>query len=112
MQKPPRAQIGLTGDAKRALPSHGYVSAADVAHLAGVSQSAVSRTFTPGASVFSGTRSKVLRAANDLGYRANFLPQALMRHREPEALEGILTSVPAGLIVRHSTVVPPGHENL
>ena len=58
-----------------------YVSSSDVAQLAGVSQSAVSRTFTAGASVSPATREKVLAAANSLGYRPNFLPQALMSSR-------------------------------
>ena len=58
-----------------------YVSSSDVARLAGVSQSAVSRTFTEGASVSGATREKVLAAARALGYRPNFLPQALMSSR-------------------------------
>jgi DNA-binding LacI/PurR family transcriptional regulator len=45
------------------------VTATDVASLAKVSQSAVSRTFTPGASVSEETREKVLKAARTLGYR-------------------------------------------
>ena len=39
-----------------------------MANLAEVSQSAVSRTFTPGASVSPKTREKVLKAARELGY--------------------------------------------
>jgi DNA-binding LacI/PurR family transcriptional regulator len=58
-----------------------YVSSMDVARLAGVSQSAVSRTYTPGASVSPATRERVLSAARTLGYRPNLLPQALMSHR-------------------------------
>ncbi|NOW45976.1 DNA-binding LacI/PurR family transcriptional regulator [Novosphingobium sp. SG751A] len=45
------------------------VSADDVARMAQVSRSAVSRTFTPGASVAPQTRAKVLAAAQALGYR-------------------------------------------
>jgi DNA-binding LacI/PurR family transcriptional regulator len=41
----------------------------DVARLAGVSQSAVSRVFTPGASVSERTSQKVRDAARELGYR-------------------------------------------
>jgi DNA-binding LacI/PurR family transcriptional regulator len=37
----------------------------DVARLAGVSRSAVSRAFTPGASISAGAREKVLKAAAD-----------------------------------------------
>lgn len=40
-----------------------WIKAEDVARLAGVSRSAVSRTFTPGASVSEKTRQKVLSAA-------------------------------------------------
>ncbi|MDX1736913.1 MAG: LacI family DNA-binding transcriptional regulator, partial [Alphaproteobacteria bacterium] len=44
------------------------VNSYDVAKLAGVSRSAVSRTFTNGASVSKETRNKVLKAAEELGY--------------------------------------------
>ena len=39
------------------------VSAQDVAARAGVSRSAVSRAFTPGASVSAATRARVMKAA-------------------------------------------------
>lgn len=57
------------------------VSASKVAELAGVSRSAVSRTFTDGASVSPVTRDKVLRAAAKLGYHVNALARGLIRHR-------------------------------
>jgi DNA-binding LacI/PurR family transcriptional regulator len=41
----------------------------DVARAAGVSQSAVSRAFTPGASIAPATRERVLSAARSLNYR-------------------------------------------
>lgn len=50
----------------------------DVARLASVSQSAVSRTFTPGASVSAKTREKVMKAAAELGYRPNALARAVI----------------------------------
>ena len=53
----------------------------DVARLAKVSQSAVSRTFTPGASVSADTRDRVLRAARELGYRPNALARAMISGR-------------------------------
>lgn len=53
----------------------------DVAELAGVSRSAVSRTFTAGASVAPATREKVLAAAKALGYRVNFLARGLSQQR-------------------------------
>ena len=53
----------------------------DVARLAGVSQSAVSRTFTPGASVSELTQRKVLEAARRLGYRPNAHARSLITKR-------------------------------
>ena len=57
------------------------VSAKDVAELAGVSRTAVSRTFTPGASVAPETRSKILAAAEKLGYQVNNLARGLITSR-------------------------------
>lgn len=52
-------------------------TAMDVARLAGVSQSAVSRTFTVGASVSGKTRDKVMKAAEAIGYRPNYIARSL-----------------------------------
>jgi len=57
---------------------HGKVTSHEVAALAGVSRSAVSRSFTPGASVSPRTREKVLAAAAELGYRPNALARSLI----------------------------------
>lgn len=57
------------------------VTLQDVAVRAGVSKSAVSRTFTPGASVSPKTRAKVEQAAAELGYRTNFLASSLTTGR-------------------------------
>lgn len=57
-----------------------FVSAQEVAERAGVSRSAVSRTFTSGASVSPKTRQKVLDAAEALGYHVNHLARGLMRN--------------------------------
>lgn len=57
------------------------VTAHDVARLAGVSQSAVSRTYTKGASVAPKTREKVEAAAAALGYRPNFVARSLITRR-------------------------------
>ncbi|KNG92857.1 LacI family DNA-binding transcriptional regulator [Pseudaestuariivita atlantica] len=54
------------------------VTAHQVAERAGVSQSAVSRVFTPGASVSETTRKKVRAAADALGYRPNVLARSLI----------------------------------
>lgn len=56
------------------------VSQIDVARLAGVSQAAVSRTFTPGASVSSQIREQVLTAAEQLGYRPNAIARSLIKN--------------------------------
>lgn len=53
----------------------------DVALLAGVSTSAVSRAFTEGASVSPAMRAKVERAATELGYSPNFLASSLTTGR-------------------------------
>jgi len=58
-----------------------FVTAADVAEHAGVSRSAVSRTFTPGASVSDEFRARILSAAGHLGYRVNRLAQGLTNAR-------------------------------
>jgi DNA-binding LacI/PurR family transcriptional regulator len=66
--------------ARRAKPApKSFVSAEQVAERAGVSRSAVSRTFTPGASVSEDTRRRVMTAATELGYHVNHLARGLMR---------------------------------
>ncbi len=62
-----------------ALP--GWATAADVAVRAGVSRSAVSRTFTPGASVSQATRERVLKAADELGYQVNRLARSVIQRQ-------------------------------
>ncbi len=57
------------------------VTAREVAELAGVSISAVSRTFTAGASVSAMTREKVMAATQSLGYHPNALARSLMTGR-------------------------------
>ncbi len=57
------------------------VTSVDVARLAEVSQSAVSRTYTPGASVSDATRTRVLDAARKLGYRPNAIARSLITKR-------------------------------
>jgi DNA-binding LacI/PurR family transcriptional regulator len=57
------------------------VTSAQVAALAGVSQSAVSRVFTPGASASKKTIEKVRAAADKLGYRPNALARGLITGR-------------------------------
>jgi len=65
--KPSRAPEGIRG----------RVTAYDVARLAGVSQSAVSRAFTLGKSISPRTLRKVEEAAHELGYRPNLIARSL-----------------------------------
>ncbi|KAA9029989.1 LacI family DNA-binding transcriptional regulator [Niallia endozanthoxylica] len=57
------------------------VNAKDVARLAGVSQSSVSRVFFGGASVSEKTRQKVLAAAEELGYIPNEFARSLITNK-------------------------------
>lgn len=63
---------------------------ADVAQRAKVSPSAVSRTFTPGASVSKKTRQRVMKAAQELGFQPNVLARSLMTGRS--ALIALVTN--------------------
>jgi DNA-binding LacI/PurR family transcriptional regulator len=58
-----------------------WVTSLEVARLAGVSRSAVSRCFTPGASIAERTKQRVLRAADQLGYRPNAIARSLNTQR-------------------------------
>ena len=69
-----------------------FVSAQDVAEHAGVSRSAVSRAFTPGASIAPATLARVQEAAFALGYQVNHLARGLHAHRSQ--LVGLVTSDP------------------
>lgn len=55
------------------------VTSFDVARAAGVSQPAVSRAFTPGASITKEKRDRVLAAARDLGYVPNVFASSLSK---------------------------------
>ena len=67
-----------------------FVSAQEVAERAGVSRSAVSRAFTPGASVAPATLARVQEAADALGYQVNDLARGLLAHRS--RLVGLVTA--------------------
>lgn len=58
-----------------------FVTAHDVAREAGVSQSAVSRAFTPGARIAADTREHIIATAERLGYRPNLLARSLIHGR-------------------------------
>lgn len=57
------------------------ITSGDVAEAAGVSRSAVSRTFSNSGYVSAATRQKVLKAADALGYRVNHLARGLNMRR-------------------------------
>ncbi|MBR9878759.1 MAG: substrate-binding domain-containing protein [Gammaproteobacteria bacterium] len=68
------------------------VTSKEVARLAGVSQSAVSRCFSPNASISEKTREKVLRAAQELGYRPNTVARSLIM-RSTRTIALVLSSL-------------------
>jgi DNA-binding LacI/PurR family transcriptional regulator len=69
------------------------VTSYDVASLAGVSQSAVSRCFKPGASVSKATYARVMKAAQELDYTPNAAARSLITRRTN--LVAVLVSEPA-----------------
>ena len=75
MNKPPNAPDSPEKPSRRRATSY------DVAQLAGVSQSAVSRVFQPGASASKAMRDRVISAANELGYRPNAIARGLITQR-------------------------------
>ncbi|MGI9236999.1 MAG: LacI family DNA-binding transcriptional regulator [Woeseiaceae bacterium] len=60
---------------------HRRATSYDVAELAGVSQSAVSRVFQDGASASKAMRNRVMAAADKLGYRPNAIARGLITRR-------------------------------
>ncbi len=58
-----------------------YSSSTDVARLAGVSQSAVSRSFKPGGSVSAEMRRKIKAAAEALDYKPSLIPRIMLTER-------------------------------
>lgn len=59
------------------MPSPDIINAEAVALHAGVSRSAVSRTFTPGASVSPRMRERVMKSAEALGYQVNLIARTM-----------------------------------
>ena len=75
----------------KAAPKKGpRVTSYDVAELAGVSQSAVSRCFKSGASVSKKMRARVMKAARELGYQPNAIARSLITRRSN--LVGVILS--------------------
>lgn len=73
-----------------ARPENRKPTSFDVAKLAGVSRSAVSRAYTPGAHISDETRKKVMEAASELGYRVNSLARGLQQ--EHSGIVGLVAS--------------------
>lgn len=72
---------GTAEGTTRAAPVRRRVTSYDVARAAGVSQSAVSRCFKPGASIAPATRARVEAAARELGYAPNAIARSLITRR-------------------------------
>ena len=72
------------------------VTSYDVAILAGVSQSAVSRCFKPGASVSKATYARVMQAAQDLDYTPNAAARSLITRRS-----NLVAVIVAGTVSQH-----------
>jgi len=79
IKKAPKAKKAAKGKGQRA--SRMRVNANEVALAAGVSPSAVSRAFTPGASVAPKKKALILAAARKLGYRPNIMARAIAKGR-------------------------------
>lgn len=62
-------------------PIGGRITSMDVAALAGVSQSAVSRAFTPGSAIATAKRELILEAARKLNYVPNSIASSLTTRR-------------------------------
>lgn len=71
-------------------PHKSSVTIQDVARLAGVSRTVVSRALSSDGSISPDTRARVLRAAEELGYQVNFLTQGLNCQRS--YLIGVIVS--------------------
>jgi DNA-binding LacI/PurR family transcriptional regulator len=78
-QSDSKFEKNIQGDLTTDRKNLGAPSQIDVARIANVSQAAVSRTYTQGASVSQETREKVLAAARELGYRPNAIARSLIR---------------------------------
>jgi len=79
IKKTPKPKKVTQGKGQR--PSRMRVNSHDVALAAGVSPSAVSRAFTPGASVAPKKKALILAAARKLGYRPNIMARAIAKGR-------------------------------
>ena len=72
------AKAGSSTRKENFASSKRHVTSYDVARHAGVSQSAVSRCFKPGASVSKKMRERVMTAVKELGYTPNAIARGLI----------------------------------
>jgi DNA-binding LacI/PurR family transcriptional regulator len=86
----------------RPRPGGARATSYDVARLAGVSQSAVSRAFSPGGSVSAEVRRRIEVAAGSLGYRPNAMARGLITRRS--RLIGLVLPSAASLYYPEVTV--------
>jgi len=77
----PGRKKGASNRGGKAVISTHVATSYDVAAHAGVSQSAVSRCFKPGASVSKKMRDRVMKAVEDLGYQPNAIARGLITRR-------------------------------
>jgi DNA-binding LacI/PurR family transcriptional regulator len=74
-----RAYNSINIDIRKSMPSR--TNSNDVARLAGVSRSTVSRVFTDGAYASAETSERVMKAADQLGYSPNAIARSLSMNR-------------------------------
>ena len=77
----PKPRVATTVELPGANAPHRGVTSYDVALRAGVSQSAVSRCFKPGASVSPAMRARVAKAAKELDFTPNAIARSLITRR-------------------------------
>lgn len=71
----------MTNERKKTASASANVTSHDVARAAGVSQSVVSRAFSPNGKIAPATRQRVLSAARSLGYHPNAFARSLVQQR-------------------------------
>ena len=76
-----RRRAAPAGEGDPSAADHRRTTSRDVARVAGVSASAVSRAFTAGASVAPEKRARILDVASALGYRPNVMARAVATRR-------------------------------
>ncbi len=90
MKQTRKPSLELVHDSKVFPKRRPLVTSYDVAKRAGVSQSAVSRCFKPGASVSKKMRERVMKAVEEMGYQPNAIARSLITRRSN--LVGVILS--------------------